>query len=128
RTGLSHNHSINASGGNDKATFNAGVGYLTDQGIAITTNYKRLSVNLNGDLNLQDNMKIFGRMMYANASDQQVSSLSNIFSRSIAIPYTTKYQYEDGTLAPGLNASIGNPEYHMNTQEANNAEANLTIA
>ena len=128
RTGMSHNHTVNVSGGSEKATFNAGVGYLSDQGIAITTNYKRLSVNLNGDLNLRDNLKVFGRMMYANSGDRQVSNIGNIFSRSIAIPATTKYRYEDGTLAPGLNSSIGNPEYHMNTQDAKNAESNLTIA
>src|SRR5690606_724269 len=28
RTGMSHNHAISASGGNEKATFNASVGYL----------------------------------------------------------------------------------------------------
>lgn len=128
RTGISHNHSINASGGNDKATFNAGVGYLTNNGIAITTNYERLSVNLNGDLTLRDNIKVFGRVLYANSGDRQVSNLSNIFSRSIAIPATTKYTYEDGTLAPGLNASIGNVAYHLNTQEAKNSESNLTVA
>lgn len=128
RTGMSHNHSISASGGNEKATFNASVGYLNNQGIAIKTDYKRLSVNLNGELNLRDNLKVFGRMMYANLRDRQVSNLTNIFSRSIAIPATTKYRYEDGTLAPGLNASIGNPEYHLNTQEAKNAESNLTVA
>lgn len=128
RTGISHNHSINASGGTDRATFNAGVGYLTNEGIAITTNYKRLSVNLNGDLKVRDNMSVFGRVLYTNSGDRQVSNMSNIFSRSIAIPATTKYMYEDGTLAPGLNASIGNAAYHLNTQEAKNSLSSLTLA
>ncbi len=128
QTGVSHNHNLAVSGGSKNATFNASVGYLSNEGIAITTNYKRLSLNLNGDLKVRDNLKVFSRMMYSNRNDNGVNTRSGfIFARSIAAPPTTKYTFEDGSLAPGANYSIGNPVYHLNSRVGKNVVDNLTM-
>ena len=131
RTGISHNHTISGSGGTDKATFNASLGYQSNEGIAITTEYKRLSFNMNGDFKVSDKLKIFSRLMYTNSTGRNVvdagSSVSNVFARSATVPFTTKYRFEDGTLAPGLNASIGNLEYFFGTQNLKNSVDNLTM-
>src|SRR5690606_15081970 len=55
RRALSHNHHLSVSGGNEKATFNAGVGYMKAEGVAITTKYDRITLNLNGDIRIKDN-------------------------------------------------------------------------
>ncbi|MBL7735910.1 MAG: TonB-dependent receptor [Chitinophagaceae bacterium] len=128
QTGWSHNHNLAVSGGSQNATFNASVGYLSNEGIAITTNYKRLSLNLNGDLKLRDNLKVFSRLMYSNRTDNGVNTRSGfVFARSVAAPPTTKYRFEDGSLAPGANYSIGNAVYHLNSRVAENVLDNLTM-
>lgn len=128
RTALSQNHHVSLSGGSEKATFNAGVGYMNSQGIAIGTKYRRLTFDLNGDLHVNDRLKFFGRMMYSNSGNNQVFSNNSIFERSIDVAPTTKYEYEDGTLAPGLGQSIGNPAYHMDKLKGKNSTDNLSIA
>lgn len=125
---ISQNHHVSLSGGSEKATFNAGIGYMNAQGIAITTMYQRLNFDLNGDLMVNDHLKFYARMMYSRSGNNQVFSNNSIFERSIDIPQTTKYRFEDGTLAPGLAQSIGNPEYFLNKLKGKNAFANLSMA
>ena len=67
RTGFSHNHHIEVSGGTEKATFNMGLGYMTNEGTVITTSYKRYNFSLNGSLQARDNLKISARTTYSNS-------------------------------------------------------------
>lgn len=129
QTGISQNHHLSVSGGTDKATFHAGIGYLDNVGTVITTGYKRLSFDLNGDLKVRDNLKFFGRVLYSN-SQQRNSAFSTAitFYRSAGLAPTGKLYFEDGSLAPGTNNGIGNPLYQMNTMINKNSLDNLTIA
>jgi TonB-linked SusC/RagA family outer membrane protein len=127
RTGVSGNHSITTSGGTEKGTFSAGLGYLNNDGIVITTNYKRLNGHINGDYQIRDNLKVFGRLLYASRQDNNPTN-ANTFGRSIGLPPTAKYKFEDGTLAPGQSSSMGNNEYHLNTVNNKNIGDDLTLA
>lgn len=128
QTALSNNHHVSVSGGTEKANLSAGIGYMTNEGTVITTQYKRLTFNLNGDLKLRDNLLFFGRSMYTSSGNNEVYSLENIFGRSAGTPPTAKYAFEDGSLAPGQSRSIGNPMYHLNNDVNRNSTENLTIA
>ncbi|CAG5018615.1 TonB-dependent receptor P39 [Dyadobacter sp. CECT 9275] len=128
RTGVTQNHHISLSGGSDKATFSAGVGYMDAQGITITTKYNRLTFDMNGDLYASDKLRFYSRLMYSNSGNNQVFSDNSIFERSIDVAPTTKYRYEDGTLAPGQGQSIGNPEYHLNKLKTKRNSENLSLA
>lgn len=127
RTGVSGNHSITASGGTEKGTFSAGLGYLNNDGIVITTNYKRLNGHINGDFQIRDNLKVFGRLLYSNSQDNNPTNV-NTFGRSIGLPPTAKYKFEDGTYAPGQSSSLGNNEYLLNTVDRKNNGDDLTLA
>jgi len=126
RTGLAHNHYITASGGNENLTFSGGLGYQNNDGIVITTNYKRLSAHLNSDLKVNDDLSIYGRLLFSNSSDNNPTNV-NTFGRSIGLPPTAKYKFEDGSLAPGQSNSLGNNEYLLNTQDRKNNFEDLTI-
>jgi TonB-linked SusC/RagA family outer membrane protein len=115
QTAVSESHSITASGGTDRATFSAGLGYLNSDGIVLTTWFKRLTGHLNGDLKLNDKLSVFGRFMYTNSKNNNPTGAST-FGRSLETPPSAKYKFEDGTLAPGQQAGLGNNEYHLNTQ------------
>lgn len=127
RRAISHDHSFSASGGSEKMNFSAGLGYLNSDGIVITTNYRRLSANLNGNLKIKDNLSIFGRLLYSNWQDNNPTNV-NTFGRSIGLPPTAKYKFEDGTFAPGQSASLGNNEYLLNSQVRKNGGDDLTLA
>src|SRR5690606_24073257 len=94
RTGLTNNDHINISGGSEKVTFNAGVGYLSSEGIAITSKYKRLTLNLNGDIRISDKLKISASALLAQSIDNLLASDSWLFWGAGTRP-TAKYAYED---------------------------------
>ncbi len=118
RNAYTQDHYLDASGGNDKGGFYAGLGYTNSQGTATITDYNRLSFNMNAYYKLFEKFRINAIVGYTNRNNRTVSSLANLFYRSASLPGTTKYQFEDGTIAPGQNQSIGNPDYYFKGQYA----------
>ena len=129
QTGISNNHNLSVSGGTEKATFNAGIGYNKAQGTVITTEYDRLSFNLNGDIKVKDNLSFFSRVLYSKSSNNTPYSGTNVvFYRNAGLAPTAKYTFEDGSLAPGTNSGIGNPVYYMNNRVNDNSNEKLTVS
>ncbi|NGM63583.1 SusC/RagA family TonB-linked outer membrane protein [Sphingobacterium sp. SGG-5] len=109
----SQNYHVSALGGSSKATYSASLGYLDGEGTALASDYKRLSYNINGSLQVTPNLKISGRTLYTHVNSHAQTNYYNTFTRSAALPSTTKFTFEDGTIAPGLNSSLGNPLYYQ---------------
>lgn len=128
RTALSHNNYVSVDGGSDKATYSASLGYMTNEGTAITTKYDRLTVSLNGELKIRDNLKVFSRVGYTNSSNNEVYDVSWVFFRSGGMAPTAKYNFEDGSLAPGAAIHLGNPAYFLNNDKAKNRFQKLTVS
>lgn len=127
RTGVTRNYHLNFSGGNEKATFNMGIGYTDIDGIAIETGYDRLTADLNGKMWLGDNLYAFGGLNFSRSNNNSVYSENLIFERSIFAAPTTKYYFEDGSLAPGNNKSIGNPKYHLERDNRESQDNIMTL-
>ena len=124
RTAVTHDHYLNLSGGTEKATFNLGIGYSDMDGTAITTKYTRFTANMNGRLEVKKNLFVFGGLNFTRSTDNVVFSENALFERALALPPTTKYAFEDGTLAPGVNRSLGNPAYQL-TRNVNDNTLNI---
>jgi TonB-linked SusC/RagA family outer membrane protein len=139
RTAHSYNHYLSVAGGTEKVRFIGGVGYLKGEGTALNSDYNRLSVNFNSSVQISPKLTATGRLLYANTDyhfinadpQTQFSVMGNTFYRSPSLPSTAKFMFEDGTIAPGQGASIGNPYYYQigpyAPQAKNNAQK-LTIA
>lgn len=138
KTAYSHNYNVSASGGTERALYNMSLGYMDAEGTALNSDYKRLSYGMNGSLKVLENINVNGRMLYTNVADNQVygdpntlwTPMINTFVRSAALPSTTKLTFEDGTMAPGLNASLGNPLYYQvgpYSLQKKNIENTLTL-
>lgn len=127
RTGITHNHHVNLSGGGEAATFNIGLGYLDMEGMTIFTKYDRLSGNLDGNLKIKDNLSAFGGLNFSRESDNQVYSDNALFERSITFAPTAKRFFEDGTPAPGNHETMGNPEYYLPRFQNENRVTTTTV-
>jgi TonB-linked SusC/RagA family outer membrane protein len=129
QTGISNNHHLEVSGGTDKATFNAGLGYLSNQGTLITTKYDRLSFNLSSTIKATDNLEFEGRLIFSSSSTNASPFGTNAtFYRSPALAPTAKVYFEDGTLTPGQDYNLGNPLYNMQLWTINNTKDNLSLS
>ena len=128
RKATSQNHYVQVSGGSEKARFDMGIGYLNSEGVAINTDFKRFTVRMNGDVEVNKKLSVYGRLNFTNSSNKQVFSENELFQRALGLPPTAKLRYEDGTLAPGQNRSIGNPLYHLSRSQAFNSTNRLTLS
>lgn len=129
QTATSSNNFVSVSGGTDKAKLYTSLGYLTNEGPVITTGYKRISFSLNGDIKLNDKFSVFGRVSFENSSENQPNlGYDQLFYRGAGLAPTAKLYFEDGTLAPGTNASIGNPLYQLNTRINKNTSDYTTVS
>jgi TonB-linked SusC/RagA family outer membrane protein len=127
RTAVSQKHSITVSGGTQDATFNLGLGYQDAQGLAIQTDYKLFSMNLNGDVKVSKNINIFGRVMYSYSANHQLPSVGGLFAGSVIQGPDSKHYFEDGTLASGRSFGFSNPIYQVSTYIPKNNEGDLTV-
>ena len=114
RTGISHNHHMEVSGGNERATFYTGLGYMKTEGTVINTDYQRMSFDLKGSYQATNWLNISGSVNYSESNTHDSPLGYDVtFYRSVAVPPTAKVYFEDGTLSPGQASNIGNPLYWM---------------
>src|SRR5690606_9483334 len=76
---ISHDHHLAVSGGTDRATVNASIGYMKRNGIAITTFYDRISANLNSELKVNDKLTVNGKVMYRYSATNTLYSDKSLF-------------------------------------------------
>lgn len=135
RNGNAQNHNLNVSGGNDKSQYYVGVGYQTQEGIAVNDDYKRFSFKGNATIKANKWIKLGLNTSYTNSSVNNVdagrgSGLYSIngFSRmSLILPPNVPIYNEDGTpfvraghyVGSGnnkFNVSYYNPATYLNSQ------------
>ncbi|MFZ6014065.1 MAG: SusC/RagA family TonB-linked outer membrane protein [Bacteroidota bacterium] len=70
RNAFEQSHNISLSGGTDKLIHFLNVGYLDDQGIVIDNSFKRLTIRLNNEYTIRDNLKFGLLSSYGNSINQ----------------------------------------------------------
>lgn len=70
RNALEQSHNLSISGGSDKSHFLFNAGYMNDNGIIVGNNFKRITLRLNSDYSVLDNLKLSVQASYANSINQ----------------------------------------------------------
>lgn len=127
---FSQDYNLNMSGGNEKATYYAGLGYNNQEGLPLTSFYKRYSFILNGSFKVTNWLKSTSNFNYNRANWQSMpgfqTSEYNYFGRIMSVPSTVRYEDEDGnaTLGPG---SDGNQSYQPDKWKIDNQSDKFTM-
>ncbi|GAB3776906.1 TonB-dependent receptor [Spirosoma horti] len=124
---FSQNHQLNFQGGSDKTLYSLSVGYLNQNGLMITSNFKRYSARLTLDNTINNWLKIGGAVSLINSQQRLVSdgngglNVPRMVSEEVPI---VPVKYPDGTWAgnndiPGLEGgpnpvNIANNRYTIN--------------
>lgn len=74
RTGVSSNHNLNFSGGTDKTTYYASVGYTNQKGMLVRNDFRRYSARLNVDHKVFDRLTVGMRVNYSNSYNSAPNS------------------------------------------------------
>lgn len=106
RTGLRQEYNFSISGGGDKSTFYASIGYLENEGIAEASDMRRLNARLRADYQAKSWMKVGGNLSYTKFNHNSLgnngssSSSGNIwaFTSQIAPIYPAYIRTADGNI------------------------------
>ncbi len=106
------NYYVGLDGGNEGIRYNISLGYTDDAGVAIATNYSRLNLRSNIDVNINKFLSFMGGFDYSRTESQEYENQMNVISRGLATPPTQKKYNEDGTPTKGYNATSPNPLWY----------------
>ena len=111
RTGLSYNHSINVSGGNDGTSYYFSAGYTNQQGIIQKNDFKRISALLNVDSKVSKYISIGGKLSFSNEENFAAANSGSLSGGAFSTGGLGRLQFVlPSTLAPFNN----NGSYSLN--------------
>ena len=110
---ISQEYNLNFSGGNDRGTYYAGLGYYDADGFPVSSFYKRYSFSFSGTYKITDWLSSSSIFNYNRANWQtgpgaNESDNSRYFGRFITMPPTVRFEDEEGNLLLGIDRSNSN--------------------
>lgn len=128
---ITQDYNINFSGGNDKGTYYAGVGYNKSEGIPVTSFYERYSFIFNGSYKLTKWLKATSNFTYNRANWDSMpgsqTSEANYFGRILSVPATARYEDEEGNPLLGPNTGDGNQTFQSGQWTEDNQSDKFTM-
>ncbi|WP_447642354.1 MULTISPECIES: SusC/RagA family TonB-linked outer membrane protein [Chitinophagaceae] len=128
RDAIITNHQISVNGGSDKNTYNASIGYLNQDGILKTNNYKRYTGNFKNDIKVSKYIK-FGYNVLGSYSKSN-DAPGSIWRQLYAAPPIIAPRNADGTYGNtndyGLGSSVANPQITMDYNNATTQNYNVS--
>ena len=102
---LTQDYNINMSGGNDRATYYAGLGYNHQEAVPINTYYERYSFVTNASYKIADWLTSKSSLNYNRANWKNMpgsnGSEANYFGRIMSLPPTVIFEDEEGNMQLG---------------------------
>lgn len=108
---ITQDYNVNFSGGNDKGSYYAGLGYYDEAGMPINTFYRRLTFVINGEYKVKPWLTSISAINFADAKwrNAVTNTEGNYLSRSLGAPPTMRGYNENGELLIGRDLGDGNP-------------------
>ncbi len=108
-------HQISVNGGGEKSTYNFSLGYLDQDGIVKTNNYKRITANLKNDFQVFDWLKLGYVMVGSSSNSNDING--SIFHNMFGAPPIVPVRYHDGSYGDpadyALGQAISNPQINL---------------
>ena len=89
RSGLRQEYNVSVTGGNDRSSFYASVGYLNDEGIIVNSGYDRLSARIKADYQAKKWLKVGANVGYIHTEQESTPGLSANADASNIMYYTS---------------------------------------
>lgn len=105
---LTQDYNISMQGGNDRGVYYAGIGYNNQEGLAVTSYYKRYNFLFNGSYKIKPWLKSSSNFSFNRANWQSMpgsaANETQYFGRAFSTPPTSRFIDEEGNnlLGPGI--------------------------
>ena len=129
---FSQDYNINMSGGNDRGTYYAGLGYNRQEGVPVNTFYERYSFITNASYKIADWLTSTSSLNYNRANWKNMpgsnGSELNYFGRVRSLPPTVLFEDEEGNMKLGLGTADGNQMYQPDQWWNDNQSDKFTMS
>ena len=129
---FSQDYNINMSGGNDRGTYYAGLGYNRQEGVPVNTFYERYSFNTNASYKIADRLTSTSSLNYNRANWKNMpgsnGSELNYFGRVRSLPPTVLFEDEEGNMKLGPGTADGNQMYQPDQWWNDNQSDKFTMS
>ena len=130
-TAMTQDHYVNITGGNDKGTYVASLGYYDENGQVRGTGYQRFTGSFNGSYKVLPflNVRTGATYTWSTQPDLWIGAYE-LFYRTRSQRPTWNPYLEDGSPASGWGTGDGNPEYYREklTRENSTRKATYNMA
>ena len=89
RSALRQEYNVSVTGGNDRSSFYASIGYLNDEGIIENSNYDRLSARIKADYQAKKWLKVGANVGYVHTTQESTPGLSTDLTSTNLMYYTS---------------------------------------
>lgn len=112
---LTQDYNLSMTGGNDRGTYYAGLGFQYADNLPVETWYQRLTFTFNADYKINDWLSSNSSFNYNDARWKDVINTgeSNYFARMLSGPPTLREYNDAGELLLGNNLGDGNPLFNI---------------
>ena len=128
---FSQDYNINMSGGNERGSYYAGIGYNRQEGLPIKTFYERYSFITNASYKITDWLTTTSSLNYNRANWKNMpgsnGSEAHYFGRVRSMPPTSLFEDEDGNMLLGPSATDGNQSYQPDKWQNFNQSDKFTM-
>jgi len=127
RTGLTQDHTLTVSGGNEYATFAISAGYMNQEGVLVFNDFNRANLRVNSRfkvgnrIRIGESVNVARRQVVNNPAQSEQGTLSQVYKIAPIIPV---YDIGTSTNSDGERDSFGGSKT-ANTGNSNNPYANL---
>ncbi|MCU0333914.1 MAG: TonB-dependent receptor [Chitinophagaceae bacterium] len=111
---------MTASGGSQNAQYMLSAGYFKQDGIVYRTNYERFNLRFNGDIKINNRIKLGNSLMMSKSTERGADTytpFNSVLLLSMMAPPTVRPRNADGTYAGGSGSIDGfnepNPIYQL---------------
>lgn len=129
---LSQDYNVNMSGGNEKGTYYAGLGYNRQEGVPVNTFYERYSFITNASYKITDWLTSTSSLNYNRANWKNMpgsnGSELNYFGRVRSLPPTVLFEDEEGNMMLGPGVADGNQMYQPDKWQQDNQSDKFTMS
>ena len=129
---FSQDYNINMSGGNDRGTYYAGLGYNRQEGVPVNTFYERYSFITNASYKITDWLTSTSSLNYNRANWKNMpgsnGSELNYFGRVRSLPPTVLFEDEEGNMKLGPGTADGNQMYQPDQWWNDNQSDKFTMS
>lgn len=128
---FSQDYNVNMSGGNDRGSYYAGIGYNKQEGVPVHTQYERYSFITNASYKIADWLTSRSSLNYNRANWKNMpgsnTNEADYFGRNMSLPPTVLFEDEEGNMLLGPSSNDGNQAYQWEKWENFNQSDKFTM-